>query len=164
MVSLLDENLRAYAETVKRVLDIDVSGLKGGGAAGAMGAGVYAFLDARLKPGIEVILDFIHFDELLEDCDYVFTGEGKHDRQSLGGKVVVGVGRRAFLKMVPVIAVVGFAEENLNEIYDQGITRVFPCTNKIMPLEILKLRCRDDLSLTMSRVIAALKRDEEKLK
>jgi glycerate kinase len=161
MVFLLDENLRAYAEAIRRSLGIDVSGLKGGGAAGAMGAGVYAFFGALLKPGIEVVLDFIHFDELLEGCDYVFTGEGKLDRQSLGGKVVVGIGRRARERKVPVIAVVGFAEDGLNEIYDQGITRVFPCTDKIMPLENLKLRCRDDLSLAMDQVTAALKQDEE---
>lgn len=164
MVSLLDENLRAYTETILRFLHIDVRDLEGGGAAGAMGAGAYAFFGASLKPGIEVILDFICFDELLEGCDYVFTGEGKLDRQSLGGKVVVGVGRRAAIKKVPVIAVVGFAEDDLYEIYDQGITRVFPCTNKLMPLEILRLRCRDDLSLTMNRVTAAIKRDEEKSK
>lgn len=161
MVSLLDENLRAYAETVWRSLHIDVNSLKGGGAAGAMGAGAYAFLGATLKPGIEVVLDFIHFDELLEGCDYVFTGEGKLDRQSLGGKVIVGIGRRARLKNVPVIAVVGFAADGINEIYSQGITRVFPCTDKLMPLEILKLRCRDDLSLAMSRVVASLKGNEE---
>ncbi len=164
MIALLDENLRSYAETVRRSLNVDVSELKGGGAAGAMGAGVYAFFGADLRPGIEVVLDFIHFDGLLEDCDYVFTGEGKLDRQSLGGKVVVGIGRRARVRNVPVIAVVGFAEDDLDEIYDQGITRVFSCTNMIMPLEILKLRCRDDLSQTMNRVIAALKRDEENLK
>lgn len=162
-VAILDENLRAFAETIRRSLGIDVMDLEGGGAAGAMGAGAYAFFGAVLKPGIEVVLDFIHFDELLEDCDYVITGEGKLDRQSLGGKVVVGVGRRALVRKVPVIAVVGFAEGDLDEIHQQGITRVFPCTDIIMPLEILRLRCRDDLSHTMNRVITAIKRDMENL-
>ncbi|HVI41049.1 MAG TPA: glycerate kinase, partial [Anaerovoracaceae bacterium] len=110
---------------IKQSLDVDVPDLKGGGAAGAMGAGVYAFL---------------------------------------GGKVVVGIGRRALKKNVPVIAVVGFAEDGLAEIYQQGITRVFPATNTKMPWEVLKLRCKDDLTITMNQVIAAIKRDEVNLK
>lgn len=160
MVSLLDGNLRAFANTIQTSLGIDIHNLKGGGAAGAMGAGAYALLGAELKPGIDVILDFIHFDEMLDHCDYVLTGEGKLDRQSLGGKVVVGVGRHAKRKNVPVIAVVGFAEDDPKEIYQQGITRVFSSVHELMPLELLKLRCRDDLSTVMDQVINAIKKGE----
>lgn len=160
MISFLDDNLRAYVSKIQQLFDIDTGDLKGGGAAGAMGAGAYAFLGAELKPGIDVILDFIHFDELLEHCDYVFTGEGMLDRQSLSGKTIVGVGRRSKKKNVPVIAVVGYAEDGLDEIYQQGITKVFPATHMKMPLEVLKHRCRNDLSNTMYQVITAIKRDE----
>ena len=164
MISFLDDNLRVYVRNVQQLLDIDVGDLKGGGAAGAMGAGVYAFLGGELKPGIEVILDFIHFDDLLEHCDYVFTGEGTLDQQSLRGKVVVGIGKRAKKKNVPVIAVVGFAEDGLDEIFQQGITRVFSATQMKMPLDVLRLRCKNDLSNTMHQAIASIYQDEENSK
>lgn len=159
-VAFLDKNLRAYANVILRTLGVDVSELKGGGAAGAMGAGAYALLGAELKPGIDVVLDFIRFEELLEHCDYVFTGEGRLDRQSLGGKAVVGIGRRAKKMNVPVIAVVGCTEDIPDEIYEQGIAGVFSAAREAASLEVLKLRCRADLSDTMDRVIAAIQRNE----
>jgi glycerate kinase len=161
MVMFLDDNLRAYTDVVRRSVGIDVSGLEGGGAAGGMGAGAFAFFGAELKPGIDVVLDFIHFEELLEHCDYVLTGEGRLDRQSLGGKVAIGVGRRAKEMNVPVLAVVGSAEEGLDEISGQGISGVFPAVREEISLEDLKLRCRTDLSNVMNQVIAAIKQDEE---
>jgi len=160
MVILLDDNLRAYADVIRRSVGIDVSGLEGGGAAGGMGAGAFAFFGAELKTGIDVVLDFIHFEELLEHCDYVLTGEGRLDLQSLGGKVAVGVGRRAKKMNVPVLAVVGRTEEGLDEINGQGISGVFPAVREEIPLADLKLRCRADLSNVMNQVIAAIKRDE----
>lgn len=163
MTAFLDENLQAYVNTIHQSLDIDVSRLKGGGAAGAMGAGVYAFLGAALKPGIDIVLDSIHFDELLEDCDYIITGEGKLDRQSLGGKAVIGIGRRAAKKNVPVIAVVGCAEIDLEKAREQGITAVFPSVHSELPLDILKLRCRSDLSDAMDQALAYIKRKEQKV-
>lgn len=164
MVALLDDNLHAYSDIIRQELKIDIQNLSGGGAAGAMGAGVYAFLGAELKSGIEVILDFIHFDEMLRDCNYVFTGEGKLDRQSLGGKVVVGVGRRARKKKVPVIAVVGFSEIDPDEVHQQGITHIFPMTKEKLPLEVLRFRCRKDLSDTMEQAIEMLRRVEATIK
>ena len=162
MVFFLDHNLKAFANTIETSLGINIHQLKGGGAAGAMGAGAYALLGAELKPGIEVILDFIGFDDLLEQCDYVFTGEGKLDQQSLGGKVIVGVGRHAKAKNVPVIALVGFAEAEIaSQVEPLGITHVFSATDHEMPLEQLIARCREDLSNAMDRAIAKIVEDTE---
>jgi len=125
-----------------------------------MGAGASVFFSAELKPGIDVVLDFIHFEELLEHCDYVLTGKGRLDLQSLGGKVVIGVGRRARKMNVPVLAVVGSTEEGLDDINGQGISGVFPSVREEYSLADLKLRCRADLSNVMNQVIAAIKQDE----
>jgi len=153
MVTLLDENLHYLTHVIRHSLNIDVSSIKGGGAAGGMGAGVYAFLGAELRQGIDVILDLIHFEELLNNCDYVFTGEGKLDQQSLGGKVVIGISKRAQKKNVPVIAVVGFMEDDFNEIYSLGVTKVFKTSTSLMSLDELKQRCKSDLAETMEKIM-----------
>lgn len=107
MVSELDIGLRHISERFKIDLKKDVSDIPGSGAAGAMGAGMVAFFDSELKMGIETVLDTVNFDKLLKDADMVFTGEGKIDAQSIRGKVVIGVARRAKASGVPIIAVVG---------------------------------------------------------
>ena len=73
--------------------------------------GAAAFLGARLQSGIDVVLETIHFDKMLEDCSLVITGEGKIDGQSIQGKVVSGVARRAAKKNVPVLVVVGAIQD-----------------------------------------------------
>lgn len=60
-----------------------------------MGAGMAAFFGSCLQPGIETVLDTVRFEEVIRDADWIFTGEGRLDGQSLRGKVVSGVARRA---------------------------------------------------------------------
>ena len=91
---MLDDNLRAFAVALERETGQDVSKLPGGGAAGGMGAGAYALLGAgKLSQGIDVILDMMKFEGT--GMQGYIPGEGRFDSQSLGGKVVVGIGRRA---------------------------------------------------------------------
>ena len=145
MVKDLDLNLRIYAQRIKEWTGIDVSEIKGGGAAGGMGAGAFAFLGAELKQGIGVILDLLDFETTLRDCRVIFTGEGQLDRQSLGGKVIAGIARRAKKAQVPVIAVVGTVKGDISPIYDLGVSNVFqtdPGTYKNE--EELKRNCRKD--------------------
>ena len=152
-VRLLDENLRAFARIIEAQLEMDVSRIPGGGAAGAMGAGAYAFLGGCLRPGIDVVLDLIGFDQLLQDCDCVFTGEGKLDAQTLGGKAVAGIGRRAKAQGVPVIAIVGVLEGKLDEIRQAGITAVYPASDPAKSLDQIRESCRDDLRRTVRQVL-----------
>jgi len=98
MVEVLDNNLQHLSERIKSDLGKEVANLPGSGAAGGMGAGVVAFFGGRLAPGIETVLDTLDFNSLLENADIILTGEGKIDKQSLRGKVIVGVARRAKLK------------------------------------------------------------------
>ena len=125
-VDALDDGLRHMAQIILRDLGADVRSLSGGGAAGGLGAGLYAFCGAELRSGIETVLDVVRFDALADGADLVITGEGKLDSQSLGGKVVVGIAKRCKEKRVPLIAVVGGAERNLPQVYDTGVTAVFP--------------------------------------
>ena len=134
MVKLLDENLRHLCAVINRDLSLDLSAVPGGGAAGAMGAGMAAFFSSGLQMGIETVLDTVGFDALAADADFIFTGEGKLDSQSLRGKVVIGVARRAKKLNTPVIAVVGGAELGLEAAYEEGVSAVF--TINRLPLEL----------------------------
>jgi glycerate kinase len=115
MVEFLDGQLRAVSETVKRELGVDVIALPGAGAAGGMGGGMAAFFGSRLQMGIETVLDTVRFDSLLSGADMVFTGEGKIDTQSLRGKVVIGVARRARKAGVPVTVIAGDIGDDRSE-------------------------------------------------
>ena len=93
MVKMLDDKMRALAEVMKRDCSVDVQSIPGSGAAGGMGGGMAAYFKSKLQMGIETVLETVHFDDLLDGTDFVYTGEGKIDGQSLRGKVVIGVGQ-----------------------------------------------------------------------
>ncbi|MDR3248763.1 MAG: glycerate kinase [Treponema sp.] len=153
MVEILDGQLRAVSAAVIRELGIDVSDVPGSGAAGGMGGGMIAFFGSRLQMGIETVLDTVRFDQLLEGADLVFTGEGKIDTQSLRGKVVIGVARRAKKFGVPVIAVVGDIGDNVEGAYDEGVAAIFSINRVAVPFEKAKPRAPGDLALTMDSLL-----------
>ena len=81
--------------------------MKGAGAAGGLGAGCLTFLQAELKPGIELVLDAVDFDRLLGKAALVITGEGRLDHQTLMGKAPEGVAKRARQHGVQCVAIGG---------------------------------------------------------
>ena len=106
-VALLDRALGHFAAVVYRDLGIDVRGTKGAGAAGGLGAGLIAFLGARLRPGVDLVIEALRLPERMEAADLVVTGEGTFDEQSLRGKVPAGVLRVAEEQGVPAIVLCG---------------------------------------------------------
>jgi glycerate kinase len=156
MVDFLDQELRAASETVNRELGIDVSALPGAGAAGGMGGGMVAFFGSRLQMGIETVLDTVNFDRLLPGTDLVLTGEGKIDSQSLRGKVVIGVARRAKKQGVPVIAIVGDIGDAIEGAYDEGVKAIFSINRRAIPFQEARTRCKSDLALTMDNLFRLL--------
>ena len=152
MVKELDHNLRCYAEVIKTSLNIDISKVQCGGAAGGMGAGAVVFLNASLKSGIDVILDVLKFEDILPGYDAVFTGEGQFDRQSLNGKVVIGIARRAGSSSVPVIIIAGMVREISLDIAQLGISAVYQAApHEYSSDEELQANCRKDLFKAASR-------------
>lgn len=147
-VKLLDEGLRHFDEVICRCLGKSVADLPGAGAAGGMGGGIAALLGGCLKPGIETVLDLISFETLASDVDLIITGEGRLDAQSLGGKVVIGVARRAKELGVPVVALVGDFEEPLDAVYQEGVTAVFGINQPMITLEEAKHRAPEMLRQT----------------
>lgn len=95
MVKVLDADLRKFSETVSKTLEKEICDLPGAGAAGGLAAGAVAFMNGRLVPGIDTVMKTVGLDQALEGADWVLTGEGKFDSQSVQGKVVDGVARLA---------------------------------------------------------------------
>ncbi len=120
-VQLLDNGLRHFSKIIKRDIGKDVSKVKGGGAAGGLGAGAVAFLNASIRPGIETVMEITAFKKQLTDVDLVITGEGKFDHQTGKGKLVEGVARACREKGIPVAAVCGKLEVDAETLKQMGI-------------------------------------------
>ena len=155
-VRALDAGLRRLAGVMRRELGMDFAELPGAGAAGAMGAGVTAFLGASLQSGIESVLNAVDFDSAAADADLIFTGEGRLDSQSLRGKVVIGVARRAKRLGKRVIAIVGGAEGELEAAYAEGVTAVFTTNRLPEPLSRSAPRAAENLAFTMDNILRLL--------
>ena len=109
-VALLDRALGHLAAVVQRDLGIDLREESGAGAAGGLGFGLLAFCGARLRPGVEVVMDAVGLPQRIAEADLVITGEGSLDEQSLHGKVPAGVLAACDLAGVPVAIVCGRAK------------------------------------------------------
>ena len=91
MVVELDAALEHYADVIHRQLGKDVRDLPGAGAAGGLGAGLLAFLPARMQRGVDIVLDVVELDKHVRTVDLVITGEGGIDSQTAFGKAPAGV-------------------------------------------------------------------------
>lgn len=156
-VKLLDEGLIHLANVIKQDLRADVATIPGTGAAGAMGAGMVAFFGAQLQMGIETVLDTVHFSEIIKDADLVITGEGKLDSQSLRGKVVIGVAKRAQDAGIPVISLVGGVESDISDAYKKGVTAIFPINRLPEDFSISKENSAENLAATAQDVLRLVK-------
>ena len=152
MVAMLDAGLEHLAQRIDQDLNQSIANLPGAGAAGGMGAGMVAFFNSRLEMGIETVLNTVRFDELIDDADLVLSGEGKIDMQSLRGKVVIGVARRAKKKNVPVIAIVGDIGDQIEAAYDEGVNAIFSINRVAVTFPEAKKRARSDLALTINNL------------
>ncbi|QUI23789.1 glycerate kinase [Vallitalea pronyensis] len=153
MVKILDENLKHFAGIVHRDLGINLQQYKGAGAAGGLGAGLVAFVNAKLKSGINILLDTVDFDHLIMDADLIITGEGKIDGQSLRGKVPIGIADRAVRHHKPVIAVVGSIGDETEALYERGIHAIFSINQRPESFDIAKKYSKDNLFKTVESIM-----------
>ena len=157
MVKELDRGLRRLGEIIRRDLGQDLTTVPGGGAAGAMGAGMVAFFGSALQMGIETVLDTVDFDSVISDADVIFTGEGKIDTQSLRGKVVIGVARRAKKQGKKVIAVVGGADRELDAAYECGVNSIFTINRLPQDLSVSRAYSLENLDFVMDNILRLMK-------
>ncbi|MBR2375221.1 MAG: glycerate kinase [Clostridia bacterium] len=135
ILPLLEAGMTNYAQHLNEVFQTDVQTVRGGGAAGGLGAALKLFLNGEMQSGIDVLLDIAGFDELVAKADFVFSGEGRIDWQSANGKVLSGLGKRCQRAGKPLICIAGSLGKNFEEIYQQGVTAAFSILNKPMSLQ-----------------------------
>ncbi len=135
MVKKLDANLRHLASVIKRELRRDILKLKGGGAAGGLGAGMVAFLDARLENGVDVVVEATRLAQHIRGADLVMTGEGRIDAQTAFGKTPLGVARAAAKQGVPTIAIGGGIADDAGSVFACGIEGLESACARDMSLE-----------------------------
>jgi glycerate kinase len=133
MVEQLDANLAHFAAIVKRDLGVEIAEMPGAGAAGGLGAGLVAFLNAKLAPGGETIIDALGYEQQLAGADLLITGEGKLDAQTSGGKAVQSIAQAAKRAGVPVVAFAGMLDADSAALSEMGIRAAWsivpgPCT------------------------------------
>jgi len=135
MVKILDENLSHFADVLKKDLEKDIAPIPGTGAAGGLGAGLLAFLNADLKRGVDIVLEFVKLEEKIKDATLVFTGEGKIDCQTIYGKTPIGVAKTAKKYGVPVIGIAGSIGDQSDVVYEHGIDALFTIVPGAVKLE-----------------------------
>lgn len=124
MVAKLDASLLHYGTLLEKVLNLEILNVPGAGAAGGLGAALLGFLNARLRSGIEIVLEAIGFEEQLHGADLVITGEGKLDAQTAHGKAIDGVATAAHRVGVPVLALAGCVMDGAEELVDAAAATV----------------------------------------
>ena len=117
----LDLGLRDFSKIIDSVFDIDSQAIKGAGAAGGMGIASKVFLNGTLEPGIQLIKNLAQFDDKIKNADWIITGEGKLDIQTMSGKTIQGVLSSANVQKIKVAAFCGTIDLEENSIENLGI-------------------------------------------
>jgi len=135
MVRILENGLAHLAKIVRDQLGKDIENIPGAGAAGGLAAGAVAFMDATIVSGIETVMDRCKLRKELESADWIITGEGSFDRQSLSGKVISGILKMARQTNTRVAVIAGQVNIPEDEYKKIGITAAIPTKPDDMPLD-----------------------------
>ncbi len=135
IVAELDAALAHFAHVARKVTGRDVADFPGAGAAGGLGAGLMFFTPAKLRPGVEIVLEAVGFAEAVSTADFVVTGEGRTDFQTAYGKAPVGVAKVARSHGVPVFCLSGGLGQGANDVLEQGIDAVMSICDRPLSLE-----------------------------
>jgi glycerate 2-kinase len=157
MVHALDQNLSHFADVLKEQLGQDIAHLDGAGAAGGLGAGLMAILNAELKKGIDFVIEYTRLEEQVKGADYVFTGEGSIDAQTLFGKTPYGVASVAKKHSVPVIAFAGRVGTGVESLYDSGFTAIIGILKGVTTLEEAFNSGEENLAFAAENICRVLK-------
>ena len=154
MVTQLDVALRHYGTLLEQATGREVINAPGAGAAGGMGAALLGMLNARLRPGIEIVIETLQLEEALRDADLVITGEGRLDSQSIHGKTPIGVARVAKRFGLPVIGIAGSLSKDYQVVHQHGIDAAFSVLDRVVSLEEALAEAADNLEVTARNVAA----------
>jgi glycerate kinase len=153
MVKILDDALSHFADIIKRDLSKDIRGIPGAGAAGGLGAGLMAFLNAELKPGIELVIEAVQLEQKLKDADLVITGEGEISLSTIYGKTPVGVAKIAKKYYIPVVSVSALIDKSGLIVKEYGIDYLIKPENPSLAMEFSKSKKIEILSKTVAEFL-----------
>ncbi|WP_077619827.1 glycerate kinase [Bacillus sinesaloumensis] len=145
MVEVLDRNLRHFADCVETTTGKDIRMIPGAGAAGGLGGGILAFLNAELKSGIELVIQATEISKQMTDANLVITGEGKIDSQTIYGKTPIGIAKEAKKHNLPVIAIAGHLGPGSEIVKEHGIDAIFSITPGVVDLETAMKNAKGNL-------------------
>lgn len=135
MVQELDRALSHFAEVIRKDLGVDVETTPGAGAAGGLGAGLMAFLQAKLMKGVDIVIEHTDLKAKMRGAELVITGEGGIDAQTRFGKTPYGVAKTAKALGIPVIAIAGHVKEDSRKLYEHGFQALFSIVQGACSLE-----------------------------
>lgn len=156
VVKVLDAGLKHFARVLETHTGKALADVPGAGAAGGLGAGAMAFLNARLLPGIETIMAYTEFEAALKGVDLIVTGEGKIDGQTSSGKLISGIARKAAAHNIPVLAFCGALEASAAEVRALGLMAAFPILAQPQSLEEALRHTAVNLEQTAARVFSLI--------
>jgi len=163
MVKLLDRNLSHLADVVASVLGEDHRNDPGAGAAGGLGFAFKAFLDAQMRPGIDVVMEATHMDTLAAQSDIIITGEGRTDYQTAQfGKAPSGVAKLGKRMGKPVLLISGALGEGYQELFNQGVVAAFSIANGPLSLQEAMENAYSllvDIAQNIGRLLVALTKE-----
>ncbi|MGG0738246.1 glycerate kinase [Niallia taxi] len=135
IVNQLDENLAHYAEIIEKDLGVKIADVPGAGAAGGLGGGLLAFMQAELKRGVDIVMEAAKLSDIIAGADLVITGEGKIDGQTIFGKTPIGVAKTAKKHGVPVIGIAGNIASDSDAVHEYGIDAIFSIIPGVVSLQ-----------------------------
>ncbi len=153
----LEKGMETYTKVLNGAAKKAVDIIPGAGAAGGLGAALYAICETRHVSGSQYVMEALHLEEKIQNCDYVITGEGAMDAQSLEGKVPISIARIARRYEKPVIAFVGMSRGDEQAYYAQGITAIFCILKKMDTVKNMLKNAGRNLQFTVENFARVLK-------
>lgn len=154
MIVLLERGMCHFAQIIRTHTQVDVENLPGAGAAGGLGGALVAFLGAKLKPGIELVLDAIDFKNRIKGADLLITGEGRMDAQTCMGKAPAGILKVALGQQIPVVGIAGSVADT-EKLCEAGFQAVFPISDVSISLQqaMEKTTAQKNISRTVEQLL-----------
>ncbi|WP_111637888.1 glycerate kinase [Marinomonas shanghaiensis] len=157
MVTMLDRTLGHFADVLVKSGFADHRLDSGVGAAGGMGLGAKVFLNATLKPGIEIVMETVGLADKLQNADLVITGEGRIDGQTVFGKTPMGVLKQAMANQVPAIGIAGSLGKDAEAILAHGMSAIFPIIPALDSLDNVLAQAESNLVHSSRNIAAVIK-------
>lgn len=156
----IDLAMTQYNQKIDQTFHVNMDALEGSGAAGGIGGVLLGVFKARMKPGIEVCMEYAKFEEAVKKADLIFTGEGQTDAQTLYGKVPYGIAQIASRHKVPVICLSGALGVGYEPLYNEGVIGIFSTADRAMDFKTA-LSCGSEklesLAFSIGKLITGIK-------